>query len=694
MSQNKISRRQFIYTGAAAAAGAALAACQPQTVIVEKTVKETVEVEKEVTTVVEKEVTTVVEKEVTVEVEVEKLITPTALPSQYNESPVTAEMVAAGELPTVDERLPTEPLVVFPYDEIGQYGGQMRTGGLSTDLYGGDWSLFAAHQSLLRLTPNLREAVPNIFKDWEVSADFTEITCFMRRGFKWSDGAPCTADDWMWWWEDHSLNTDITPVIGQWFRPGGEPMEVTKIDDYTFSLKFAVPNPSFVLVNMAHRYGFWSDNLLPAHYLREYHEKYNPQAQDLAEEAGYDFWYQYYGNRRNVNQNTEVPILRAYVVRDEAPERVAYDRNPYFFITDSEGNQLPYVDEGLYDRVADLSLLNAKIVGGSYDFSGFDTNIQNYSTYDDASEQGNFQILLWRSGKGSDVTYQVNNNWGEDPDADPDPVKDMQREIFRDVRFRRALSLAINRDEVNEVLYFGRGTPRQMTVIPDSRHFKDEYATAWADYDPGQANELLDELGLNWNADETRRTWPDGSDLIISWDLYESETPKGPTTELLKEFWADVGIEIQYKSITRDLLNQRIISNQEPMSLWHGDETTDVLFLRRPKFFTPLDGDESCWGVLWGRWYNTGGEEGVEPPDYIKDLYVWLDNYLETDEDEWATKTLESQAENVWAIGVVGNAPHPLIFSNDLRNLTEDGYWVWDSLWTWPVYPCQWFFVQ
>ncbi len=691
---NKISRRQFLYAGATTAAGVALSACQPKTVIV----KETVQVEKEVTKVVEveKEVTKVVEveKEVTKVVEVEKLITPTALPSNFNESPVTAAMVAEGKLPSVDERLPSEPLVVFPYDEIGQYGGQLRAGSLSTSFYGGDPSLYMAHQSFLRLTPNLREAVPNIFKDWQVSSDFTEITCFMRKGMKWSDGEPCTVDAFMWWWEDHTLNTDITPTIGQWFRVGGKPMEVTRVDDYTVKMKFAAPNPSFVLVNLAHRYGFWSDNLLPGHYLREFHAKYNPKAQALAEEAGFDFWYQYYGNRRNVNQNIEVPKLRSHLVVDESPERVLFTRNPYFFIADSEGNQLPYIDEAIHDRVADLSLLNAKIVGGSYDFAGFDTNIQNYSTYNDAADQGNYKILLWRSGKGSDVVYQVNANWGEDRDKDPDPVKDMQREIFRDIRFRKALSYAINRDEVNEVLYFGHGTPRQMTVIPDSRHFKDKYATAFAEYDPDKANALLDELGLAWNADKSRRTWPDGSDLIIAWDLYESETPKGPTTELMKEYWLAVGIDIQYKSVTRDLLRQKVLANEEPMSLWHGDETTDVLFCRRPKFFVPLDGDESCWGVLWGRWYNTDGqsEQGVEPPDYIKDLYIWLDKYIETDGDEWAAKILESQAENVWVVGVVGNAPHPLIFNKDLGNLTQDGYWVWDSLWTWPNYPCQWYF--
>jgi len=176
--------------------------------------------------------------------------------------------------------------------------------------------------------------------------------------------------------------------------------------------------------------------------------------------------------------------------------------------------------------------------------------------------------------------------------------------------------------------------------------------------------------------------------------MYESETPKGPITELVTEYWSAVGVKINYKAVTRNLLTQKIGANEEPVSLWHGDETADTLFLRRPKYFTPLDGDESTWGVLWGRWYETQGEGGVEPPDYIKDLYNWMDEYNMTDENEPAAKVLASQAEHVWTIGTVGNAPHPLIINNALHNTTDDGYWTWDSLWTWPVWPAQWYIEQ
>jgi len=696
VSENKISRRQFLYAGAATAAGVALAACQPKTVIVKETVEVQKEVTKEVVKEVEKEVTKVVEKEVTKVVEVEKLVTPTALPSNFGESPVTAAMVAEGKIPAVDERLPAEPLVIMPYDEIGQYGGQIRVGAISTSLTSGDSDLVNPPQQMLRLTPNLREQVPNVLKDWSVAPDFKSITMFMRKGMKWSDGEPFTADDVLFVQEDIILNEEFTPVIPEHLRPGGTPMVVEKIDDYTYKVTFAIPVPYWPMLIMAHKYDYWDQWVNPAHYLKQFHIKYNPKANELAAEANRDFWYQNLGDKRNRGLTMETPIVLAMTAQEDSPERAIWGRNPYFWITDSEGNQLPYIDELSFSRDADLSLHNAKIVGGSYDFVGFDTSIQNYKTYADAGEQGDYGVVLWKSGKGSDVVYNVNCNYGwqgiQEEQTEPDPTRLMMREIFDDDRFRQALSIAINRDEVNDVLYFGNGTPGQMTVISDSRHFKPEYVTAWAQYDPDTANAMLDELGLVWDDNKVHRLWPDGTPMIIAWDMYESETPKGPTTELIKEYWMNIGIEIQYKSVTRTLITQKITGNEEPMSLWHGDETTDVLFSLRPKYFAPISGDESTWGQLWGQWYGDPGKRGVEPPPVIQDLYDWMDEYKLSGSNEAAAKTLASQAEHIWTIGVVGNAPQPLIISNKLTNVAGAGYWVWDSLWTWPIYPEQWSF--
>ena len=143
---------------------------------------------------------------------------------------------------------------------------------------------------------------------------------------------------------------------------------------------------------------------------------------------------------------------------------------------------------------------------------------------------------------------------------------------------------------------------------------------------------------------------------------------------------------------TRQLLAEKIESNQEPMSLWHGDETADTLFLRRSYSFLPYEGDESCWGILWGRWWNTRGEAGEEPPAEMKRLFEWQEEYNITDSDEPARNVLAAQAEHVYTIGTVGMAPHPLFVRDSLRNVKEAGYWTWDGLWAFPEFPETWFF--
>ncbi len=677
MDLKKHTRRDFIRLTGLTAAGVAVAACTQQPEVVEKIVKETVVVEQEV----EKQVTVVVEKEVVVE--------PTAPPpSKYNEAPMLAERVARGELPPVDERLPEEPRVCPVYESIGKYGGTLTVGDLTMNLSGGD-----CHQSMGdwgsnwgRISHDLTSALPNVLKGWEISDDLTTGTYYMRKGMKWSDGTPLTTADLVYWYEDMMLNTEITPLPHLDFRWGGEVMKLEVIDDYTFKITHAQPHAHWELVNIAHYYGFWGNNAtwVPAHYMKQFHIKYNDKANDLAKAGGFDFWYQYFGQRNNTGQNTERPTLRAYISHRDTPQMSFHVRNPYYHAVDPEGNQLPYLDGINMDRAADLSIMDAKIVGGTYDFCAFQMRILYYATYAEGAAQANAHIKLWQSGKGSEVVYNVNCNW---PDEE-------WRNIFFDDRFRQALSLSMNRADINNVIYFGNASETQMTVIPSSRHYKPEYAAAYAEFDLDRANALLDELGLEWNAAKTHRLWPVSKQpMVIAWDLVETETPKGPITELITEYWKAIGVEIQWKSITRTLLTQKLGANEEPMSLWHGDETADTLFLRRPKYFAPLDGDESTWGILWGRWYNTKGEQGEEPPQVIKDLYVWLDEYNITDSNEPAAKVLESQMEHVWTIGSVGNAPHPLFCRNNLKNVNETGgFWTWDSLWVFPEYSEQWYF--
>jgi peptide/nickel transport system substrate-binding protein len=684
--QERLSRREFLSVIAMAAAGATVVACQPQTVIVKETVEVEKQVEKEVTTIVEvekpveKEVTKIVEKEKVVKetVEVEKV--------SARQAPTLQDQVKAGQLPALDERLPLEPRVVDPIEEIGQYGGSLRVGTTGTALVDADGDVVTGcySQNFLRLTPDLASGVPNIATAWKAANDGMSVTVYMRKGLKWADGQPFTADDMMFWYNDILLNKDLTPVPFQFFRPGGEVMQVVKDDDYTITFRFPVPHASFTMVCLMHKSWFGNGGFAPAHYLEQFHVNHNAEAAAVAKAQNYDTWYQYFSHMWNYDENPDVPTLNTYTVRQDTVDTVFLQRNPYYWATDSEGNQLPYIDEVVQSRVSDLEMYNAKIVSGEYDFAGFNTNIMNYSAYGDGAAQGNYHILVWKSGKGSEVVYQANLTYG-----------DLAfRSIFQDARFRRALSLAINRDEINEVIYFGRATPRQMTVNSTSKLLKPEYEQAWVDYDPEQANAFLDELGLKWDAAHKVRQRPDGEPMSISWDFAEGETPKGPITELVKKYWEAVGIQINVKAITRTLLAPKVLANEEPMGLWHGDMVSDVLIPRDKRWFIGEYRDDCDMCPLWSQWSDTKGEQGEEPPDWWKEKADWFETFRQTMDPQWMHKVLQSQAENIWTIGTVGDAPQPIIVRNTLHNVVDTGIWAYDSLWTYPYDPEQWFFKE
>jgi len=610
-----------------------------------------------------------------------------AAASKYKEAPMLAEISGRGEIPPVDERLPEEPLVIEPYESIGEYGGTLTVGIMSASFRGDDIRMATGNPYGLRISKDTTSFVPNILKEAKMSDDFLSCTCTMRKGLKFSDGVPLTSANIKWWYDNILLNTDLTPSISKWFAPGGETMGLEIIDDYTYRFTFAQPHPRFAMITMAHQSGFSDNNgFVPMHYLEQYHINYNDKANDLAKEAGFDFWYQLFGRKNDRALDVDRPRIEPMVPVKETPQMLFLERNPFYFIVDTEGNQLPYIDKINGDICSDLSIFDAKVVGGTYDFAGFQLRILSYATYAEGAAESNARMVLWQSGKGGEVVYNVNMNW---PDEE-------WRTVFSDDRFRQALSLAINRADINNVVYFGNASETQFTVIPPSKHYKPEYAAAYAEFDLERANALLDEMGLEWNADKTRRLLPESKrETVIAWDLVESETPKGPITELITEYWKQVGIEIQWKSVTRTLLTQKVLANEEMMSLWHGDTTADTLLMTSPKFFAPGTYDECTWGPLWAQWYTSNGESGEEPPQVIKDLFEWHDQYNLTYSPEYPEKVLSSEAEHIWTIGSVGNAPHPLFVRNTMRNVSETGgYWTWDTLWTYPEYPEQWYFKQ
>jgi len=599
------------------------------------------------------------------------------MPATFAESPMLAELAKAGTIPALKDRLPAEPLVVQPI-EVGQYGGTARVGNITTELGGYDCDFLIGRPThFLRYNFDLTATEPNVAKSVDVSEDKSTYTIHMRKGLKWSDGEPCTAADFVFSYQDISLNKELTPTVPMDLRPGGTPMEVTAPDEYSVVIKFAVPHPRFLLSTLPHQNGWYNAHQLhPAHYLKQFHPKYNPKAEAEAKAQKFNTWTERFSDMDNLAVNPDRPCLAAFTVVENTPTVVRYQRNPYFWQVDANGNQLPYIDYVEMERLQNVESYHAKIVTGAYDYAVGNTDVLNFQTYDESSQAGDYKVGVWSSGRGSEVFFQVNLNIADE----------VLRTIHQDVRFRRALSLAINRDEMNQLLFFGQATIRQMTVLPTSVNFKQEYADAFIAYDVDQANSLLDEMGLKWNGDKSVRLRSDGKPLDYNFDYFDGEGPKTSILELVAEYWRAVGVNVNAKAITRQLLSPRVTENKEAMSMWHGDASTDILLPVDRKWSIGKNGDECTVAPVWNDWFQTDGASGEEPPDwYMKPLMAWK-KYSETLDPEAAAELLQSQADNLWSIGTVGLTPWLMVAKNHLGNVPVVGIHTWDGLFQFPYH--------
>jgi len=608
---------------------------------------------------------------------------------EYSEPPEFESRVAEGDLPPVEARLPAEPYVVEPNEEIGQYGGTLRTVSIGTAV-GEDYMVFDVMANLVKPSPDGSEIIPNVAEEVSPNEDMTVWTIRLRPGMRWSDGEPVVADNIMFWYEDVLLNEELTPTISADWQAAGEVMDVVAIDEYTVEFRYADSKPGVdhFLVHQG-----WPSLLMPSHFLKDYHADYvdSDVLDELVADYGYDHWYQLFGHKNSrwgqVPTEPGLPTITAYKMVEKDSSRRIWERNPYFWKVDSEGNQLPYIERIDNEKVAEREMVNGMIMSGDVDFAAFNTDIRNYPLFQEYQESGGYRTELWTSGMGTDVAFMFNQTI-ENP---------VLREIFQDNRFRQAMSLAIDRDEINEVIYFGQGVPRQYTVLPTSDYYREEFGSAYAEYDPERAGELLDEMGLDQKDAEGYRLDSEGNRFTFTLEYYDAETPKAPTVELVMEHWREIGIDAQSRQISGELQGERATANLMEATLWHGDKLVDVLFGWGA---TPLVPDVVTWSssvwIEWSRWVQTGGEQGEEPPQDIMQLVDWHDGFQSATTDEerrsYAVKILEAQAENVYIIGTVGLSPWVVVADQDLRNLPEDVLWAWDTLWSTTRNPEQFFF--
>ncbi len=582
--------------------------------------------------------------------------------------------VAAGELPPVEERLPEDFLVVRPYEEIGEYSSEplkflltgTRGGGILhiNRLWTAKWNRAAS------------EIVPDALKGWEFSEEGKILTLYLRKGLKWSDGMPVTANDILFWWEDVILNDELTPAKPSYAMPGGELMTVEKVDDYTVRYNFSVPYwsaPEGILMRVQ-RLG------LPKHALKKFHIKYNEDADKFAKEKGFDNWAQLFqglsswytpGFELTEEFNKAVPTLAPWIYKKKVMGGMIWERNPYYGHVDTAGNQLPYIDTVLITRVENSEVYNAKIMAGEVDFASWGLSHSLFPLLMKQAEKDKYLVPRAGTVLGANLAIWFNQNYKDDP---------VLIKILTDVRFRQALSLGTNRSQINEALFFGLGTPSQMTMTPTDSSgyfFKKEWTDTYAEYDATTANQLLDEMGLKWDKDHEHRLRPDGKPLTVELITPTDHLPYYiPIAEMMVEQWKQIGVQLKIKGVLKRFFNQSVAANEHQLAARSAGNPLGATISIGAREFVPSESIVR-WCPLWSDWMLSDGESGEEPPEWLKELVAEARLLATSDEEQVGrilTDILDMQADNLFAIGTVGMVDEPAVIANDLGNVSEAFY--------------------
>ena len=589
------------------------------------------------------------------------------------ETPSLEKAVKAGELPPVAQRVPEQPLEVAfsgKFQKPGRHGGELRLlMGRSKDIrlmvvYG--YARLLGYDLEYRLTPDLLRQVD--VEDGQV------FTFHLRKGHRWSDGHPFTSEDFRYYWEDIAGNQDLSPfgppsvLLVEEERP-----EFEVLDEHTVRFRWSRPNPYF-LPAMA---GARPETIYaPAHYLKQFHAKYaNPAAlQALAEEEGRRNWVAVHVARFRPykNNNPDLPTLQPWVNTTRPPsQRFVFKRNPFYHRVDPAGRQLPYLDQVVMN-ISDGKLIPAKTGASETDLQARHLSFSDYTFLKQSEKRGQSKVLLWSTTKGSHIALFPNLN-AEDP---------VWRELLRDVRFRRALSMAIDRNEINQVIYYGLARPGNDTVFPGSPLYKKKYARSGTKFSLKKANQLLDELGLNKRNDAGIRLLPTGEPMEIIVETAGEDTEQTDVLELIAATWKKVGIKLFSKPLQREVFRNRIFSGKTVIAVWGGLENGLPTADMSPRDLAPTQQQQLQWSK-WGQHFESGGAKG-EAPDLTEAKTLlelnsaWLGAKDTEARAEIWRQMLEIRAEQMYTIGIVSGVPQPVVINSKLRNVPTKGVYNWD----------------
>jgi peptide/nickel transport system substrate-binding protein len=605
-------------------------------------------------------------------------------PAKFNEAPMLAELVKGGKLPPVDQRLPTNPLVVKPLESSGKYGGEWHTGTIERN--GNDLIRNIGYEQLMRYTPTYDAVIPNVAESVTASDDGKQFTFTLRKGLKWSDGSPFTSDDVVFWYEDVLMNKEITPA------PPKPSFVVAKVDDYTFTWTFDAPNGLF-LKDVA-RTNIERACAHPKKALSQFHKRYNTSNLDqLVQQNGQNTWADLFNFKREVYNNPDLPTLWPWKLQQSfgtGASSVSAERNPYYFKVDPDGNQLPYIDRYTQVLATDSEVLVLKALNGELDWQEQWINApKNKSLFFDNQQKGKFHLFELTPTTVNSMNILFNMNC-------TDPVI---REIARNRDFRIGLSYAFDRSEVIDVVFLQQGKAAQTAPRPDSKYYHHRLATQYLEYDQQRANQYLDKAYPRKDA-EGFRLGPDGNRISIVFEIDSGRTTYIDSLELIKKQWAKVGVEITVKQMDRALWEQRVRMTQFDFhASCHifGGGAGDAVILD-PRYWFPQNTGNSFWAKAWAWWYvSPSSPVAEEPPPEVKQQMALYDQIRATTDDQkqqdLLRQILDIQADLFPTIGTAYDGNFYGICVDKLKNTPQSLPSSFDYPTPAPMNPATWYFA-
>ncbi|MEH6359643.1 MAG: ABC transporter substrate-binding protein [Amylibacter sp.] len=611
---------------------------------------------------------------------------------------LNARIRGNGALPSLADRLPSEPLVVAPYDAIGSYGGTFDALSNATESGTSDF-MSVRHVNLVRYADDLTTIVPNVAKSWEWNDDFTQLTFHLRKGHKWSDGAPFGARDVKFWYDNLAVDSNVREKPKDYVLVAGEKIDVVVVDEQTVQFNLPSPKPGL----LSHFANHYAQGFQPMHFLGKYHPAIDANADANAKalgfENGYDAILAYYGNSDWMDTPTPmlakpdlvaglpadtVPTLESHIIISETTEGRHLVANPYFFQVDTAGNQLPYINEQDELFVGESEVRLLKLVNSEVDYKAQSLNLDYAPLLMENQEKGNFSVDLKPEVAFGVFAFNVNS---ENPE---------KRKVFGDIRFRQAMSVAMNRDEMNEVVYFGLGKPAQYVAFSPSPSFvSEEMDNYMTEFDSGKANALLDEIGMVDTDGDGMRELPNGEPLVLNLQV-ATQGISVKLVELVGQNWKDVGINNTVKEVTTDEFRSAQSSNKLDVMMYAKGQPLAVILGNAEVFQPPFDNYFNVRnGILWAEYLDQNGASGVKPPEYVyemmKDIDAFQGAVAGSDESNAiGARLVESMAKSLLFIGTV-KAVAPIYHNNDLKNFTEFKTQSYAYYRSYPYRPTQWF---